>query len=46
MPAIVVNISGTPPADSADARRLGRIVGESAAQVLAHRQLLTAIRVG
>lgn len=46
-PTINVSIAGNAaPADSADARRLGRIVGESAAQVLAHRQLTTAVRVG
>lgn len=41
-----VKIDGAQLSDGASASRLGRIVGETAAQVLAHRQLATSVRVG
>jgi hypothetical protein len=43
-PTIVVNIANA-PADPHEARGLGRLVGETAAEVLAHRQLATSIRI-
>jgi hypothetical protein len=45
-PVINVNVTGQGMGNAAEARHLGRIVGESAAQVLAHRQLATSVRVG
>jgi len=42
---INVNLSGVGPGDLTSARRFGRIVGETAADVLAHRQLAAAVRV-
>lgn len=42
---IVVNVSGDVKGRF-EAERVGRIVGETAAQVLAHRQLATSVRVG
>jgi hypothetical protein len=44
-PTIIVNIAGGGVGSLAEAQHLGRIVGETAAQVLAQRQLATSVRV-